>query len=138
VKEQIVKHLNSPKLTDLNPDHKSNTGPVLFDIFLWQTVKDYADEQLKKAWTAANEEAVVPTDDRMRETLDRGEDKIVAESNTFSCIVKVTEPRVTFDKDTFLADCAKKFKVPIAKLVGLAKACGKEGKPPLSKRVVEV
>jgi hypothetical protein len=114
----------------------SNAAPYLRDVFFWQTIGTLAAAKEEAAWKAAQAANLLPSDEKLRENVE-GE-KIVAESEHYSCIVKVSKPRNNFDKETFLATVARKFKVPLQKLLAIYDASMKEGKAPLSKRVLEV
>lgn len=136
LKDRILEHLVSPQMIKLNPERKNNKGGWLFEIFLWQTIGKHADQALKDAWAAAQREGVVPSDDELRE-LDQREDHIVAETDFFSVLAKVSAPRGKFDKEKFFDECAKTFKVDRRKVVAVAAKCTTEGNPALSKSVVE-
>jgi hypothetical protein len=113
-----------------------NQGSYLADIFIAQETKKWAEDRLKGAWKAAVDDGVVPEDDALREQA-KGE-HIITESSQFSCVVKVDTPRANFDKEAFITQVAKKFKIDAAKLTALAETCKGKGQPPLTKRVLEV
>jgi len=117
-----------------NPDRKNN-GPYLFDIYYWQELSDLADKELKKAWKAATEAEVLEEDDTYRQVL--GE-TIAAESSSFSCVMKVSAPKKTIDKEAFLAAVSRKSRLAVSTLEALWEDHQKEGKAALSKRVLEV
>ena len=119
------------------PDSKHNVGSYLGEIFTWQEVGKLADEKLKKAWKAAVEDDLIPSDEAMREKYDQDE-HIVAESNAFSMIVTVGKPRETFDLEAFVSEVSRKWKINAVVLTKLAAGCKKSGTAPLTKRIREV
>lgn len=139
IKDQITTLLDE-KLKDTregvrNPDRRHNSGPVLFEIAYWQEISDLADKRLKQSWTAAEENGVLKSDDYYRQTP--GE-TIAAESEKFSCLMKVSSPRKTIDKEAFIAAVAKKCRIAAAAIEDFWEANLKEGKASLSKKILEV
>ena len=118
------------------PQDEGNLGPLLVEIFAWQEVASYAKKALETCWEAAQKEGAIPTDDELRE-LSEGEN-IVAESDCFSVLAKVSAPRKNFDRDMFIDVIAHKYKIKKTTLITLAEECKKETVPVLSKRIVEV
>lgn len=119
-----------------NPDRKSNGGQHLFEIYYWQEITALAEKELKKAWEAAATGGLIKDDDFYRKT--EGE-TIAAESGSFSCVMKVSAPRKTLDKEAFLDAVARKARVARPWFDELWEThTTKEGKAALSKRVLEV
>lgn len=139
-KQKLVAYLEaigSNKSGVTNPDGRDNLGTTLCDIFTWHEVKAFAEDRLKRAWAnAQGKDGLFSDDDLLREELAKGE-HILAESNSFSCIVKVENPRLLFDEDLYIKCVAKKFKISEAKLRDMATECFKQSKPVLKKRVLE-
>lgn len=119
-----------------NPDRRDNQGQHLFELFYWQELSKEADTQVGKLWEKAIEERLLKADDYYR-NLGAGE-IIGLESEYFSCLMKVSSPRKTIDKEKFLAAVAKKAKLPVSTLEKLWEDNQKEGKASLSKRILEV
>lgn len=119
-----------------NPDRKSNTGQVLFELFFWQEVQKEAETQTERIWEKAVEGKLVKDDDYYR-NVGPGE-VIAAESDTFSCLMKVGKGRATLDKEAFLLAVAKKARISVESLQELWDKHQKVGKNSLSKRVLEV
>lgn len=118
-----------------NPEPRSNEGRLLHDIWVWQEVAALAGAAEKAAWQAAQlgDDALIPTDAELR---GKAGEAIVADSAAYSCIVRVDGPRKSFDRDTFIALVARKFKIPAADIAQLAELAKVEGASPLTKRVV--
>lgn len=120
-----------------NPDRKSNQGNILFDVFCWQEVTSIAKKKLEAAWKVAQDvKGLVPDDDVLRKRYGAGE-QIVAETDSFSCVVKLTEPRKAFDLETFIGRLAKKYKLDADELAELAENCKVDGKRSVSKKILE-
>jgi hypothetical protein len=137
VKEQITAGLDKLVNSLKAPELRKNEGTLYVHTFLWQELSSVADDKLKKAWAAAQgKDGVIETDDEMR-ARGLGE-HIVSESGSFSCVAKVTTPRKTLDRDEFIAKAALAFKVKPALVIALLESCSKEGKYPLTKRILEV
>ena len=136
-KVALSEHMTNLQKFVKRPDGKDNKGSYLGEIFTWQEVSKFADDHLKQAWKAAQENGLIPADDDMREKYDNDE-HIVTESNAFSCIVTVGKPRESFDQEKFIGEVAKKYKIDPVRLATLAATCKKEGKAPLTKRIREV
>jgi hypothetical protein len=136
-KVALSSHLEDIAKFVKRPDSKHNIGATLGEIFTWQTISDIADKKLKGAWTAACADGIIPADDDMRDKYDQDE-HIVTESNKFSCIVTVGKPRENFDREKFIGEVARKYKLDPVRLSKLAEDCVKEGKAPLTKRIREV
>ena len=118
-----------------SPDH-SNLGGVLSEIYLWETVRDYAADKCKTAWLSLEREKLIKPDDFLRDNIDKEE--VVVHSDHFSIVAKVSTPRSTFDRDLFIEKVGKKFKIDKHKLIDLAQQCTKQSKAPLSKRIIEI
>ena len=136
VDDKIALQLIAFQKAVTNPDRKSNVGAALFEVYLWQQVLDRAEDNLETAWKALAEEGVIPTDDKLR-TQATG-DHIEAESEHFSCLVKIASGQNRFNKEDFIAAVAKKFKIPAPKLEALADTCKRKSNPSLTKKVLEV
>ena len=107
----------------------------LTTIFVWQEISSFTEKKLKEAWSLAWEAGVIPSDDALR-AAGEGE-AIVCESDRFSCVAKVTKPRETFDRDKFIGELVRLYKLKRPALEALAEQCKSEGKAALSKRVLE-
>lgn len=118
-----------------NPDRKNNQGAVLFEIFCWQEISKLSEEELRRAWTAAEANGILKADDIYR-AKGPGE-SIAAESGHFSVLMKVSKPRESIDKEKFLTAVAKKARISLPALEELWDANQKVGKASLSKRVLE-
>lgn len=137
IKQRLVAALDKlPRNGVLLSKPGDNAGSILGKIFIWQETKRYADAQLKGAWQAAVAADLIPGDDALRE----GEkiEKTFGESKYFTIVAEVSEPRKTFDRDTFIATVAKKYRIDPGKLNAIAVECTKETKAPLAKKVLEV
>ena len=134
LRDQIVKDLEASAM-DRAPTEKSNAGKVLWPIFFWQVVEEVATKLRKQSWEVASTEGVVKSDDQLR-ALGEGEHNVL-DSNHFSVLASVTKPRMLFDRELFIANVAKKYKLDVGKLTVMAEACKIENKPALSKRIVE-
>jgi hypothetical protein len=119
----------------LEPKEKTNSGAALYPIFYWQEVLAYSKDMLAEAWKDATEAGAVPTDEDMR-AAGPGE-RIVGESEHFSCLATVQLPRSNFDRELFIKRLCKKYKLNATAVDSLADDCKKPSAPPLSKRVVE-
>lgn len=120
----------------MKPRDRTNAGPYLFEIWIWQELSTFADDKLKLAWKKAQDAEIVEDDDTLRKSL--GE-TIVVESDKFSVVTTVAEPAQRFDKDLFIANVAKKYKLRVGDLEAMAdsKDAKKESKAALQKRVLE-
>lgn len=120
-----------------SPKRGDNIEPYLADIYVAQEVKKWAEDRLKRAWARAQDDkdGVAPSDDQLRKT-GKGEE-IIIESGHFSMTVKVDTPRQSFDRKAFVAQVAKRYKLPLDKLDALADECVVKTAPPLTKRVLE-
>lgn len=118
-----------------NPDRKDNVGALLFNAYIAQELCSYSEQKLKKAWLDLQDSGLVPSDDKLRDTEGQ---ILLEESNHFSAIVEVSAPSSRFDKETFIAEVARKFKLPTKKLEALAETCVKASKASLKKRILEV
>ena len=140
IKDKLIDYLqNFPANTAgvlVNPDRKTNTGPALFDCFIWQEISTFADKQSEEAWEALVDEGVLKSDDQLRKMV-IGE-HIVAESPHFSVITKLSNARENLDKELFFTTLARRFKVSKEAIEEIAAKCSKTGKVPLQKRIVEV
>jgi hypothetical protein len=141
VKERLITDLAllvDPKSKTINPDAKENAGPMLYSIFAWQEIERYAKERVKRAWEGAqSKDGIIPSDEELRE-LPTKEERIVAETNSFSCLVKIGEPQNRFDKDLFLDEVARRYKIKREKLEEIAEGCVKPTNASITKRVIEV
>lgn len=120
-----------------NPDRKSNNGTYLYRIWFWQTINGIAKKELEKAWKEAQDNGVVPTDDVLRDKYEGGDETIVADSDCFSCSIKVAEAGQRFDLETFLENISRKFKIPMPKLVAISADSKKPVTAALTKKVLE-
>lgn len=115
------------------PDKKYK---LLGEIFVWQEMETYAKARKEAAWKAAQDiGGLIDSDEDLREYI-KGEE-IVFETAHFSCIVKVSEARERFDRDTFIKRVAKKYKIPAPDLVKMSDRCKCYSLAPLTKRVIE-
>ena len=136
IKQKLAADLAALTARVPNPERKkSNTSPLLYEIYVAQELVALAEKKEKKAWAALEANGFIPSDAQLRK--EEGE-RIVTESGNFTCIVDVKAPRHTFDREAFIVALAKKYKLPIASLNALAEETVKTGTPPLSKRVMEV
>ena len=118
-----------------NPDARDNVGQFLGDIYLWETAAKFCATRKKEAW-----EAAVATDLVKDKEFYRGYPDSMSEvvsSPGFACTVKVSVPRKAFDRDAFINQVAKRFKIDKADLVQVAQRCMKEGAPSVSLTVME-
>lgn len=132
-KDRITEHLDKIQKVTFGKIKMSNDESTLSEVFLWQEVEKLADKNLKVAWKDTG-----LTDDNLR-SLGIGE-HIALESGSLSCVAKVSDGRVCFDKDAlsaFILAIAKKHKIPVASLNTLAEKCKGKTKPILEKRVLE-
>lgn len=132
VKETLIDRLQA--LGQVLPSGKrgDNLEPLLAEIYLAQETKKWAEDKLKKAWAAAQDEAV-PDDAAMRA---KGVGQhLVCESKNFTVTAKVDTPRQSFDKDAFIEQVSKRFKLPLDRLKAIADGCVAKSAPPLTKRV---
>ena len=137
IRQHIEELLAQGHSDGLGQTDASNIGQTLYDIFFFQEVIEYAEIQLRKYWAAAQgEHRPIDTDDELRK-LGKGE-HIVAESDKFSCVVTVNNPRLSLDKDAFIASISRKFKLKRDVLDKLADASKKRSRAPVQKRVLEV
>jgi hypothetical protein len=113
-----------------------NHGPLLGQIFVWQEAKKYAESQLKKAWKTAADEGLIQDDAILREK-NQGEEHVIIQSNSFTCMVTVDKPHQTFSKDKFVEAVAKRYKLDRAQLDRVAATCTTDSVAPLKKRIVE-
>lgn len=120
-----------------NPDRKSNAGPFLYKIWLWQTIAGIAKKELEKAWKVAQEEGLIPDDKFLRDKYEGSEETIIVDSDYFSCAVKVSEAGQRFDLPTFITKISKKYKIPMPKLMATADLSKQPVTAALSKKVLE-
>lgn len=133
--EALFDSFGTTKSGVFNKD-KGNLGAVLFELFVWQYVENAAKRRRERAWKSAQDVgSVIPKDEELRK-MALGE-HIVAESDLFSCVVKIGEPRMTFSRDEFIKRVAAKYKLSVKNLAMLADECKVESEPVLTKRVVE-
>jgi hypothetical protein len=118
-----------------NPDERSNTGQLLGEVFLWETARDLCADRAKSAW--ADLESMELYSDADLRSLGESE-SIVVKSPHFALSVKVSKPRMMFDRDLFIERIAADFKIDKHRLIELATTCKAASKPPLSKKVLEV
>lgn len=138
-KQRIVAYLSdlgNSRSAITNPNRKDNKSKYLFDIFIWQTAYKFAGDKLEKAWTQAQTDGVIDSDETLR-SMDKSDEHIVSETNNFSCVVKLDKPRETFNRNLFIETVAKKYKINVVDLLVIADACKDKGKAPLHKRVLE-
>ena len=135
--EKLRAYIHTTMAAYPNPDRKdkSNAGRMLHEIWIWQECASLAASAEKAAWQAAQlgDHSLIPPDAELRE--DTGE-SIVADSDSYSCLVRVDAPRATFDKETFIAIVSREYKIPAAELLRVVERSTKEGTAPLTKRVV--
>jgi hypothetical protein len=117
---------------------KSNNAAFLYEIFFWQHIAEIAKIKLKQAWAdAQGPSGPVFDDDELRE-MGKGE-HIACESDQFSLLCNVQEPRQNFDLSSFKMQLCKKFKnVTMPELDKQAELAKIPTRAPLEKRVVEV
>lgn len=136
MKEFVQDQMHAARTEFGVPDKKDNAGPMLADVFFWQEVSAMAEKALKEAWAALQgEDGFIGDDDALRD-LGPGE-QIVAESGSFSCLIKVTEPRKSFSREDFIWNISKRFKAKKEDLEKIAESSMKAGKASLTKRIVE-
>lgn len=132
IESQLTQILGSP----INPD-RSNSGKLLWTIYFWQVVTELAKKRCENSWEEIQKAGgLVDSDDRLRE-LAAGE-HIATESNKFTALIKLSEPRRTFNTEEFVSRAARKFRVPASKIEALIEDCKLPGKPALTKRIVEI
>lgn len=131
IESQLLQVVGSP----INPD-RSNSGKILWSIYCWQVICELAERSYKSTWASAVESGLIKKDEDLRQ-LSPGQ-HLVTESNKFSVLVKISEPRRNFDRAKFLVEAAKKFKIDKAKLEALVETCMIPGNPSLTKDVVEL
>lgn len=131
IEAQLLQLIASP----INPD-RSLTGKQLWTVYFWQVVAEVAEKSKKASWEAIQGAGgLVDADDKLR-ALSAGE-HIAAESNKYTVMVKLSEPRKTFNLEAFIEKAARRYRIPKDKLTELAEACRTEGKPALTKRIIE-
>jgi hypothetical protein len=120
----------------VKPRDRTNTGPYLFEIWIWQELCALAEDRVAVAWKKAQDNGIIPQDDDMRK---KSGETIVTESDKFSCVATVASPGERFDKDQFIAEIVRKYKLRSADLYEIADShvCKKEAKAALKKRVLE-
>lgn len=133
--EQALLQLPKPEAGHVRRYRNDNKGPLLSDIYVWQTVAKFAADKLKKAWTAAQAEGLIPADDELR-SQGTGQ-HIIAESRGFSATAEVKNPPKQFNADTFLALLSRRYHIELSTLKGLLEQSKIDGTAPLSKRVLE-
>lgn len=122
--------------TDIPPPDKTNTGRVLFGIYIWQELERYASQRIKEAWTNAQcPDGICEADDLLRQ-FPPGEREVTS-SKSFSLVVEVKKPAMRVNNEQFLAKLAKRFKVTVPEIEAIAETCKVENKPSLTKRVIE-
>jgi len=119
------------------PDLKDNIGNYLGEIFAWQELAALATTRLKEAWANAQSSDGILIDDEDIREKPEGE-LILDESPHFSCLVKVGAARMNFNRELFIDEVARKYKIKKTDLIKLADECKKKSAVPLTKRVVEV
>lgn len=134
VKAEIEKSLTAG-LDKLEGIDTSNVGAFLLAIFYWQEVMAFAEAKLKAAYSQAANEGVFPADDKLRQ-LGKGE-HIVAESDRFSLLASVQDPRLIFDREACFASICRKFGIDRNKLNIVVDQSKRQTTPPLGKYVVE-
>lgn len=127
----IIQMLASP----INPD-RSSSGKVLWNVYFWQVVGEIAAEKEKAAWKELQKAGGLVDDDDKLRSLSKGE-HIAAESNKFTAMITVAAPRLNFDRDEFVAEVARKYRVAKKKLEALVEKCKHPGAAPLTKRIIE-
>ena len=119
-----------------NGKAKDNLTPYLAEVFFWQEVASLASGSLKEAWNRVQEpKGPLPNDDELR-GFDFG-DNSVTSAGSFVVVAKLTQPKTMFDKEGFINNVAKRYKISPARLAELANKTVKESRPSLSKKVLE-
>lgn len=113
----------------------SNSAKVYHEIYVWQELSRIADEACEAAWSVAQENKLIKSDDKMRD-LGPG-DHIVSEAENFSCTAKVAKPGLSLNKELLVETLAKKFKTNELKILAILTDCSEETKPRLTKRIME-
>jgi len=137
--EKLHAYIHTTMAAYPNPDQKArgNAGRMLHEIWIWQEAAALAASAEKAAWQAAQlgDNYLIPPDGELRD--DAGE-SVVADSPSYSCVVRVDAPRASFDRDTFIALVSRQYKIPAAELLRIVERSTKGGTAPLTKRVVPV
>ena len=91
-----------------NPDGKHNTGRLIGEAYLWDTVAKYAKGRSDAAWSALASEGVIPRKGEM----EPGQHEL-AYSPNFVVVGRVTQPVKRFSGDELAKLLSKsKYKVP--------------------------
>ena len=114
---------------------RSNSGPFLRDMFIWDTIADYAKKQADLSWDKAVDAGVIE-DKEARAKMSPGEHTLT-ESRYFKCIAVVTQPVRRFSVDSLATKLKKQFKVPEATTKELCEASKEAGSPQVRLRVEE-
>lgn len=132
LRERIVSLID-----DCRTGMNSLRGPKFGYLFFWQEVLALAEDRLKKQWEKLQADGELPSDDDMRK-LGEG-DHIVKEDKRFTVTAKVSKPQERFDKDLFITEVARRYKLKVSDLEAIAnsKLAKKETRPSLTKRVLE-
>jgi hypothetical protein len=137
LRDTVIEHLAQLPDLDTRRVGKDNVMPSLRNVFIWQEALAFAMAQHKLAWENAQEpNGPVPDDDRLRK-YDLG-DTTVLTTTRFAMTIKVSPPRLMFDRDAFIEAVAKKFRLNPEKLFAIAGQVATETRPPLTKRVIEL
>lgn len=136
LKQRILDMLRDGRSEAAKHNGKANVGHYLCEIFFWQEIAKTAADNLKLAWAnAQGESGPIDVDDDLR---DHGAGEfIVCESEHFSCVVKVQEPRQNFDRDLFIQSLCRTYKLDRDAVEKMAKNCCTATRAPLSKQVLE-
>jgi hypothetical protein len=137
IRQRIEEHLRVGREDIAAYTDRSNVGQQLYDIFYWQEVLHKATEELKHAWDRAQrqEGGLIDTDEDLRE-MGKGE-HIVTESEKFTCVVTVQDPRRNLNPSALIEEVCKKFKTKPQVVEGLIETAKLPTKAPLQKRIVE-
>jgi len=117
------------------PNRRKNANAVLGEIYLWQEMAEYAARREKEEWAAAQEQKLVPVDDKMRKK--GAGTHILGDTDNFSIVAKVSKPRESVDMEAFMTALANRFKCSLSVILKLRDNSKVEGKAALSKSVQE-
>jgi hypothetical protein len=103
---RLITKLHETALEKNNSD-KSNTGKVLANAFVWDTIAKYAKKQSELAWEQMEKDGIISYKGLLASTK-----YTLAESPSFFVTDNVSTPRKIFTPSVLIAALKKKYKVP--------------------------
>lgn len=108
-RKERIRELVSELVQDMPRPNKNNVDAKLWEAFAWQTICDYADEQLKACWQELIDDGVIESEAKMK-AKDAG-DWCAAQGKALQVMVKLSNPSNRFNQELCQQNLVKKFKL---------------------------